>query len=105
MRFGPRSFGDVQCFGHRYRHGMKLAVAPDRLVEPAAFVVLENNEIPHEVAEVLLLEHPLQQHFELRDADILDLLSPDRPPGLEPFAPRGERPRRGSSPSQIISSS
>ncbi len=70
---------------------MKLVVARHLLGELAGPKVLEHDEVPHELEEAPLREHPLQHHLELGQIRRRVLASGDRAPRLEPLTSRAER--------------
>ena len=80
---------------HRGLNGVELVVAGDLLVEPPAAVVLEHNEVPHQVKEPSPIAHTLKQHLKLRQVLVGDFLAADGAPGLEPFPPCGEGAQTG----------
>ena len=80
---------------HRGLHGVELVVAGDLLVEPAAAVVLEHDEVPHQVKEPSLVAHTLKQHLKLRQVLVGEFLAADGAPGLEPLPACGEGAQPG----------
>ena len=80
---------------HRGLNGVELVVAGDLLVEPAAAVVLEHDEVPHQVEEPPPIAHTLKQHLKLRQVLVGDFLAADGTPRLEPFPPCGEGAQPG----------
>ena len=84
-----------QRFVHRGLHGVELVVASDLLVEPAAAVVLEHDEVPHQVKEPSRVAHTLKQYLKLRQVLVGKFLAADGAPGLEPLPSCGEGAQPG----------
>ncbi len=87
-----------QRLAHCGLHGVELVVAGDLLLQAPAAVVLEHDEVPHQVEEPPVIAHPLHQHLELRQRQVCELLAGDGAPRLEPLAARGQRPEPGLQP-------
>ena len=80
---------------HRGLNGVELVVASDLLVEPAAAVILEHDEVPHQVEEPSLVAHTLKQHLKLGQVLVGEVLATDGAPGLEPLPSGGEGAQPG----------
>jgi len=81
----------AQCFAHGRLDGVELVVSR-HLLDDAAAVVLEHQEVAHEVEEPARRAESLDHDPHLRRLGRGQSLAVDRPPGLEPLAPRGEGP-------------
>ena len=82
----------AQRFLHCHVHRVELMVARHFLRQLTAAFVFEHDEVPQEVEEAAPLEHSPQHNLQLGQASRRVASPRDRAPGLEPFAPRGERP-------------
>ncbi len=74
---------------HRNLYRMELVV-PGHLVESAAAVSLEYDEITHEIEKATMRENAFDHYLELWQC-IGQVFSFNGPPRLEPFATGGER--------------
>ena len=84
--------GGAQGLGHGHPHSVELMVAGHLFDEPSAAVILEDNEIAHQIKESPLLEQPLDHHLQLRHRIGCQGLASDGAPGLEPLAPGAHHP-------------
>ena len=62
--------GGPQRLAHRHLHRVELVVAGHLLREPAAAVVLEDDEVAHQVEEAPRREDALDHHLQLRQMRI-----------------------------------
>src|SRR2546426_1175284 len=65
-------------------HGVELVVPSHLLGEAPAADVLKHDEVAHEIEETAVVEHPFQDHLELREKARCDLPPCDGAPRLEP---------------------
>ena len=73
-RFGPQLDG-AQRFGDGELHRVELVIAGHLLDQRAAAVVLEHDEVPDELQEPLRQADALQQHLQLRHAQVRQRLA------------------------------
>ena len=70
---------------------MELVVASQLLLQHAASVVLEDDEVADQREQPLPIADALQQDAQLEWVDLLEALARHGAPRLEPLPPRGER--------------
>src|SRR5205807_9477367 len=75
----------------RYVDRVELVIARDLLGKLAAALVLEYDEVAHEVEESLPLEHAFEHDLQLRHRRRRIASPAHRPPGLEPLPARAQR--------------
>ena len=89
-RGGPQ----LRCahrLGDGSAHGVELVVAGQLLLQCAATVVLEHDEVVDQSEQPLPIADTLQQDPQLDRVDLFEALARHGAPRLEPLPPRGER--------------
>jgi hypothetical protein len=81
----PGQDGRPQRLGHRLVDGVVLVVGGRLLDQRPAAVVLENDEIAHQIEKAPLLEDAGDEHGQLGHARILDIVARDGSPGQVPL--------------------
>ena len=77
---------------HRHLHGVELMVT-GHFLEDGHTVILENDEVAHEIKEAPGVEQTLDQHLQLGHTGVCQSLAGDGAPRLEPLAASRERAR------------